>query len=645
VKRIWLGLACLLAATAGAEYLTPGENLLVEGIPPIPRSVVDSTARYTESRAAVFTDWHPVEREMVVRTRFADTFQLHHVAGPGMARRQLTFFEEPVSGASYQPTDGGSFTLMRDTGGNEFHQLYRFDPETLELTLLTDGEKRHGMPLWANSGEQFVYRRVDANEDGAFTDLLLMDPARPEEARMLVSLPGGGWGAMDWAPGDSRLLAMEYRSVNESYLLEVDVETGEQRLLTEARAEEGPVAYGLAMYSKDGAGLYTVTDRGAEFMQLTHVDLETLAHTPLTAHIPWDVETFDLSESGALLAYVTNEAGISRLHLLDTATREARPLPEVPEGVISGVAWHRNGRDLAFTLSAARTPSDVYVLDVETGALERWTSSETGMINPESFPEAELISWTSVDDLAITGFLYQPPARFEGPRPVIINIHGGPEAQARPRFLGRFNYFMNELGAAMIYPNVRGSSGYGKQFLQLDNGLLREGAYEDIRTLLDWIDAHPGLDGERVLVTGGSYGGHMSLIAATRYSDRIACAISIVGISHLRTFLENTEGYRRDLRRVEYGDERDPEIRAWLDATAPLSNAADIQKPLFVVHGKNDPRVPVSEAEQIVRTLQEQGTPVWSLIATDEGHGFARKANADFQFYATVLFMQEFLLP
>jgi dipeptidyl aminopeptidase/acylaminoacyl peptidase len=229
-------------------------------------------------------------------------------------------------------------------------------------------------------------------------------------------------------------------------------------------------------------------------------------------------------------------------------------------------------------------------------------------------------------------------------RPVIVNIHGGPESQFRPTFLGRNNYFINELGCAMAFPNVRGSAGYGKTLLQLDNGFKREDTYKDIAALLDWIKTRPDLDVNRIMVTGGSYGGHMTLAVAYNYADRIRCALDVVGISNLKTFLEHTESYRRDLRRVEYGDERDPKMAEFMERIAPVNNAQKITKPLFVVQGANDPRVPKSEADQIVATLKKQGTPVWYLVAKDEGHGFAKKKNADFQFYATAEFIREFLL-
>jgi dipeptidyl aminopeptidase/acylaminoacyl peptidase len=352
----------------------------------------------------------------------------------------------------------------------------------------------------------------------------------------------------------------------------------------------------------------------------------------------------ELSPDGRTLAFVTNEAGISRLHLLDTGPRRWRTVQSLPVGLVGGLDWRPDGGALGMSISTARSASDVYSLDPATGALTRWTESETGGLVADSLPLPELVAWTSFDGREISGFLYRPPARFTGPRPVIIDIHGGPEGQSRPGFIGRDNYYLSELGVAVIFPNVRGSTGYGKTFVQLDNGMKRLESVRDIGALLDWIAAEPSLDETRVMVTGGSYGGYMTLAVATMYDDRICCSLDVVGISNLATFLENTESYRRDLRRVEYGDERDPAMRAFMDSTAPVNNAAKITKPLFVVQGANDPRVPRSEAEQMVAIVKRNGTPVWYLVGLDEGHGFRKKVNADFQFYATTEFVRRYLL-
>jgi len=372
--------------------------------------------------------------------------------------------------------------------------------------------------------------------------------------------------------------------------------------------------------------------------------LATRKVTWLSGDIPWDVEGFALSRDGSRVAFTTNEAGISRLHLLDTKTGRHHPVQGVPVGTIGSLRWHSNNRDLGFTAGNARAPGDVYSLDAGTGKVTRWTESELGGLVAANLVEPSLIKWNSFDGLEITGFYYRPPARFTGKRPVIINIHGGPEGQSRPGFLGRMNYFLNEQGVAVIYPNVRGSTGYGKTFVKLDNGLKRMDSVKDIGALFDWIAKQPELDAGRVMVTGGSYGGFMTLAVATTYNDRIACSLDVVGISNLATFLKNTESYRRDLRRVEYGDERDSTMAAFFEATAPLNNARNITKPLFVVQGGNDPRVPHTEAEQMVARVKANGSPVWYLMASDEGHGFRKKNNVDFQFFATVTFVRQFLL-
>ena len=377
---------------------------------------------------------------------------------------------------------------------------------------------------------------------------------------------------------------------------------------------------------------------------MAYIDLATKQHTYLTSNIPWDVDEFDLSDNGKMLAFVSNEDGFGVLHLLDTATRKEKPVPTLPKGIVSGVTWHKNNRDLGFDLTSARSSSDVYSLDVQTGKVERWTFSETGGLNTANLPEPELVHWKSWDGHSISGFLYRPPARFTGKRPVMINIHGGPEGQFRPSFLGRNNYWLNELGIAIIFPNVRGSTGYGKTFLSLDNGFLREGSYKDINSLFDWIQTQPDLDASRVLVTGGSYGGFMTLAVATNYNDRICCSVDIVGPSNLVTFLEHTSGYRKDLRRVEYGDERDPKMHEFLEQIAPANKAKNITKPMFVIAGKNDPRVPASESEQMAKVVRDNGTQVWWLLGKNEGHGFRKKQNVDYQFYATVMFVKQYLL-
>jgi dipeptidyl aminopeptidase/acylaminoacyl peptidase len=643
--RAFLRVAVVLLLTASVfpqnDAVVPNENLVTEGIPKIPVSIAEGVDRYSNFRGATLDSWDPVKREILISTRFADTNQIHLVKMPGGARTQLTFFADRVAGASYPPTKNDSFVFSKDVGGGEFYQLYRYDVSTGDVTLLTDGKSRNTDAVWSHAGDWLVYGST--RRDGNDVDLWEIEPANPKTDHLLTQLQGGGWQALDWSPDANKILAAEFISANETYLWIVDAKSGEKTLITPKGGAQ-KIAYNSGRFSKDGKGIFVTTDKDSEVQRLAYVDLATKEHSYLTSNIPWDVEEFDLSDDGKTIAFVVDEDGFGVLHLLDTRTRKEKSVPSLPKGVISGVRWHKNNRDLAFNLSSARSSSDVFSLDVQTGKVERWTFSETGGLNTSDFPEAELIHWKSWDGRTISGFLYRPPAQFTGKRPVIINIHGGPEGQFRPSFPGRWDYYMNELGVAMIAPNVRGSTGYGKTFLALDNGFLREGSYQDINTLLDWIQTQPQLDSGRVLVTGGSYGGFMTLAVATNYNNRICCSVDVVGPSNLVTFLEHTSGYRQDLRRVEYGDERDPKMRAFLEQIAPYNKAKNITKPLFVVAGKNDPRVPASESEQMVNIVRQNGTPVWWLMAKDEGHGFAKKKNQDYQFCATVMFVKDYLL-
>ena len=643
-KPLTLLFAVLLASAVSIQAqeatIAPPENIVADGVPNVAAAMGETAGRYSENRSAFPADWNPQRREMIIGTRFANTYQAHLVKMPGGARQQLTFYPEPVYGGSFHPKGGDYMVFAKDVGGGEWYQFFRYDFSSGESTLLTDGKSRNTSAQWSNGGDWIAY--VSSRRNGEDLDLWAMNPADRKTDHLVIQLKGGGWEPQDWSPDDKKILLVEGISVNETYLWTVDPATGEKTELTPRKTNE-QVAYSNARFSKDGKGVYFTSDKDSEFQRLMYMDLESKQTKVLTANIPWDLDEFALSQDGKRIAFVSNEEGLSALHLLDTSTKKELPVPKLPVGLVSGLIWHRNGRDLAFGISSASSPGDAYSLDVTTGKLERWTMSETA-VKTDAFPEPELVRWKSFDGRMISGFLYRPPAKFTGKRPVLIEIHGGPEGQSRPDFLGRYNYYLNELGIAVILPNVRGSTGYGKAFTKLDNGFLREGTYKDINALLDWIGTRPDMDSGRVAVTGGSYGGHMTLAVSTFYSGRIRCSIDVVGPSNLVTFLEHTEAYRRDLRRVEYGDERDPKMREFLERIAPMNNVEKIKKPMMVVAGKNDPRVPVTESDQIVAALKKQGTPVWYVMARDEGHGFQKKANADYQFYTTVEFLQEYLL-
>jgi len=641
VFRLAIILLFVVPSFAQTNEIVPNENLVAEGIPKISASLAESVGRYSESRVGVFESWHPTRREMLIITRFADTPQVHLVKFPGGDRSQLTFFPDRVAGAQFEPTHGDSFLFSKDVGGGEFFQLYRYDLKTGNITLLTDGKSRNTDPHWSYQGDRIAYGSTQRN--GNDVDIWVVNANDPSSARLAGQMEGGGWGVEDWSPDGKQILLSNGISAAESYIWLLDLASGKKDLLT-PKSGTDTVAYGNARFSKDSKGVYMTSDENNEFARLVYLELSSHKTTVLTPTLKWDVEDLALSRDGRWLAFSANEDGISVLHVLDTRTNKEISVPKLPVGVLGGLEWRPNSQELAVSLSTATQPYDTYSVDLATQKVERWTFSETGGLNTSGFSQPQLIHWKSWDDRSISAFLYKPTTKFTGKRPVIIDIHGGPEGQTRPDYLGRDNYYINELGIAMIFPNVRGSTGYGKTFQKLDNGMLREGSYKDINTLIDWIQTQPDLDANKILITGGSYGGFMTLAVATNYNDRICCSVDVVGPSNLVTFLEHTSGYRKDLRRVEYGDERDPKMHEYLESIAPANKAKNITKPLFVVAGQNDPRVPASESAQMVDVVKKNGTPVWWLLAKDEGHGFAKKKNRDFEFYATVEFVKEFLL-
>ncbi len=616
------------------------DNLVVEGVPAPSATLQRDVSRYLEFRTAVFQSWHPQRRELLISTRFADTAQLHLVQTPGGARRQLSFLNEPVNGGSYQPRHGNYIVFTQDSGGGEFFQFYRLDLDC-RVTLLTDGKSRNTGARWAKSGQQLAY--CSTRRTGKDTDFYVLNPAEPKSDRLVAPMKGGGWSVNDWSADETKLLVTERLSINESHLYLLDVKSGQLTPLTPA-GERG-VAYAGAQFSADGKSVFTTTDKNSEFRRLAQIKVATGQLTVLTPALNWDVEAFELAPNGQTLAYAANEDGASGLHLLDVPSLTEQAAPKLPLGVLAGLEWHSNGRDLGFSLAHANSPADAYSLDVTTGALTRWTESETGGLDASQFRQPTLIRTPSFDGVTFSAFVYRPdPTKFPGKRPVLINIHGGPESQSRPIFQARNNYYLDQLGVVLVFPNVRGSAGYGKTFLTLDNGFKREDSVKDIGALIDWAKAQPDFDGGRIAVTGGSYGGYMTLAALTHYSDRLKCGVDVVGISNFVTFLENTQDYRRDLRRVEYGDEREPAMRTHLEQISPTTQVKRIGVPLFVVQGKNDPRVPVTEAEQMVKAVRANGGTCWYLMAKDEGHGFQKKKNADFQFLSTIQFWQQHLL-
>jgi len=633
---------CTLAVRAFAQEAVlpvPGD-VRAEGVPPIPLALVDAVARYGEFRSADLLAWHPTERRILISTTFGNVPQIHAVAGPGAARTQLTFYRDGVTGGAWYAPSGRYFVFRKDTArGGEAMQLFRFDTDTGAATLLTDGKARHGEPVWANRSERIAYDST--RRDGKNRDLYVMSPGDPASDRMLAELQGN-WSVLDWSPDDKQLLVLEsVSSSSETYLWTMNAETGQMVALTDRSG--GQVLWSDAEFSADGRSVYALGDRGLEIPRLWRCDLASRRWAAVTADGD-AIETFAVSPDGRHIAVAVDRDAVSHLAVLDTARSRPQPIPALPAGVISRLAWHPRGGELAIVFAGARTFRDVFSLRLSSQAIERWTTSEVGGASPESLPEAETIRWKSFDGLSISGVLYRPPDRFEGPRPVIVNIHGGPELRERPRALGRSNYFRNELGIALIYPNVRGSIGFGRTFEDLDNGPKRGDAVKDIGALLDWIATQPDLDESRVMLTGASYGGYLTLMAAAEYADRIRCAFEGFGMSDLVSFLESTDVSRRADRNVEYGDPADPATREYLTTLSPMTHASRLKIPLFIAQGARDTRVPLKQSEALVEAIRRNGSPLWYVVYTDAGHMQFTTATNNYNTYAWVMFVQEYLL-
>jgi dipeptidyl aminopeptidase/acylaminoacyl peptidase len=628
--------AAAVAAPASAQVEKPAA-LVSDGVPAVPEELAERTRPYMEFRTGVLQGWHPTRRSALILTRFGNTAQVHEVAQPLAMRRQITFEDDGIDGVTIARRSGDVTVLQKDVGGSEFWQLYRLDNGRLHL--LTDGKSRNSANAWSHDGRWLAYTSTRRN--GQDSDIYVIDPRDPRTDRLVAQVQGGGWEVTDFSPDGRDALVARNISVNDSDLFLMDLTSGRMRTIGDHSKQ---IAYGRARFAPDGR-LWVTSDEGSDFQRLGTLDPATGRFTPVSSEPRWDIESFDIAPDGSFIAYLVNEAGVSRLKLLDTRSRAVRTVTGLPAGVAGGLEIAPWGT-IGLFVTSARATADTYAVDPKSLAVTRWTESETGGLDPAANAEPELVEVPSFDGEPVSGFLYRPDAaRFPGKRPLIVAIHGGPEGQSRPAFRGRDNYYLNELGVAIFYPNVRGSTGYGKRFVALDNGpSRREHSVQDIGAFLDRLDDDPRLDPGRFGVTGGSYGGYMCYASAIRYGSRLRAANCIVAISDFNTFLENTQAYRRDLRRVEYGDERDPAQRAQLAAISPLTRARELRIPLLVVTGGNDPRVPASEADQMVKAVRANGQAAWHLLAKDEGHGFSKKANQDYQFWTSLMFWQQHLI-
>ena len=628
-------------------------NLSIEGIPDIPPHLMEKLQTFLNVRAASFSDWTSDGKSILISTRFGDVPQIHKVDGPGMARTQMTFFSEPMGFARSSPlASRNMFLFTKDVGGNEDYQIYGYDLSSRQYTMLTDGKSRHESVFFSPKGDKFAFTGNQRN--GADMDIYIYIHYLDKDVmpKLVLKVEGGGWSIQDWSKDEKRMIIKNYISVNESQLFILNVEEGK---LTVINPSDEKINYGEAKFSADEKGIFLVSDQAGEFSQLKFLDLTTGKQFLISGDIQWDVEGFVLNKTRDLVAFECNQDGYSSLYIYDIKKGLFNRVTALPKGSLTTMGFNPGNNQLAFTISTYNPAGDVYVLNTDlfmggklNQAIQRWTFSETGNLNVAGFVEPQIFRYPTFDSIQgkprmIPCIMYKPK-NIQGKSAVMIHVHGGPESQSKPGFNPLYQYLVNELGITVLVPNVRGSTGYGKYYVALDNGFLRENSVKDIGSLLNWIAKEPGLDAQRVGVWGGSYGGYMTLASMTHFNDRLKMGIDVVGISNFVTFLKNTSDYRRDLRRVEYGDERDPAMREFLEKISPNNNVHKITRPMFVAQGLNDPRVPVTEAEQMVNALRKKGNICWYLLARDEGHGFRKKSNNDFYLASVILFIQEYLL-
>jgi dipeptidyl aminopeptidase/acylaminoacyl peptidase len=617
----------LLDASAAVPRVERG-NLVFDNIPEPAAGLSEKLDAYLAARQATPLGFSP-KGQLLIATRFGDVDQLHLVEQPGSERRQLTFLREPITQAAFSPDPGHiAYVYVKDEGGNEKTQIYYQRLGEPGAKLLTDGKSLNGGPVWSNAGREVAY--FSTARDGVSYDIDIAEPEGGALSRLAVTGDAAAWYPLDWSPDDRKLLVLKYLSISEAYLYVVDLATGQKR-----EVDPSPSKIGIAgaKFSRDGQGVYFISDRDSEFAQLRYVNLFTGEKTVISGRLPWDIEELAISRDGHYLAYVSDEAGIDKLNVLDLRRHQDLIPPKLPAaGIINSLSFDAEGGRVAFGFAAPNRPRDAYVFDIATNHLEAWTHSEPGAVDLAKFVMPRLAQCPTFDrtdgrERQMPVYIYEPST--PGPHPVLIVLHGGPKSQFRPGFDPWLQYVVNELGYAVVAPNVRGSSGYGKTYLALDKGELREDAVKDVGALLVWLGLQTAFDSKHVVVSGESYGGYLTLATLVNFGERLRGGVDLAGIPDFVSYLTNTAPYAQQQRRAEYGDERDPDMRAFLRRISPLTNAERITRPLLIVHGRNDPQVPLNEVEQMVYRLRNKSGEVWYLQAGDEGHSLRKKPDRD----------------
>lgn len=585
-----------------------------------------------EIRSAFSPSFAPDDQGMYFLSTMSGTTQVWKQDVEHPWPRQITFFPDGVMGVSTSPQED-RILVSADQGGNERAQLFLMDGDGLEMKDISqDPDHIYAFGAWSPDGNSLTY--ASNRRNGKNFDVYLYE-LKTDSHRLLHQSDHTNYAGRFSPDGKKILFSRVYNNMDNDLCL-LDLDTGNTRWLT---PHKGEAVFAGARFSPDGDSLFLLSDWESEFTRVVRVDLNTLDWTWLTED-QWDAEGLSLSPDGGFLAFTQNEGGNSRLKILDLDASRSLKLPELPQGVILGTTWSWQGNRLAFTLNSPRHGTEIWQIQLEKSNPERITYASISGVPQNTLIAPQEITYPSFDGLKIPAFYYRPPDQ-KGPYPVIVWVHGGPESQSRNNFNPLIQFFLQR-GMAVLVPNVRGSSGYGRTYVHLDDVRKRMDSVTDLAQCVDWLKKHGNAREDAIAVMGGSYGGFMVLAALTHYPDLWAAGVDIVGIANLRTFIQNTSPYRRHLRESEYGTIEDD--GDFFDQVSPIHHVDNIRAPLFVVHGANDPRVPISEAEQIVDALKKRNHPVEYLHYEDEGHGLAKLENRVHAYSAIAESLEKWLM-
>lgn len=589
--------------------------------------------QYLSIRSASAPNISPDGKQVSFLSGVTGTLQVWKVPATGGWAEQLTFFNSGVASALWSPVNN-EMLVVADTDGNEQFQFFLVAGDGTSIVPLTNDPKtRHTFGGWSKDGKSIYYSSNKRNP--RYFDCYIMD-VETRQSRLVFQKDAILDANALSSDGKTLIASAATSNVNHD-LYVVDTETGRGGILT---PHTGDAVYNIIGFTDGDKSLLLVTDHERNFQNLAKADIATGKITFLQ-DVSHDLLGGELSHDGKTLALLTNRDGYGELSLLDANTLRPKRLPALPKGSIGLGGFTTDGKTLALGVNTPTKQTDAWTLDLRSGKLKQVTFSSLAGIDARTFVEPSLIKIKSFDGQEISGFLYLPQnAPQDHSLPLIMVIHGGPEGQERPLFTSLYQYFVSR-GFAVLAPNIRGSSGYGKKYLAMDNASKRWDALKDIDVLAKQAGTHPAINPKKIAIFGGSYGGFAVLAMLVHYPDTFSAGVDMFGIADFKSFLANTAPFRRPLRIAEYGDPvKDSEF---LDAISPARHVENIKAPLLVIQGANDPRVPESESALIVKKVKDKGGVVEYMLFPDEGHGIAKLPNRIKAYEGVVAFLAKYL--